>query len=193
MLASKIYILRMLSVEHEATWFSASDCLLSGGGTLQLHSERIPVIFEIYGNDRNLSLAFQGVLFLLYPLVGHLTDVYLTRYRSLKLSYGILIFTACAAVVYSGIDLAASIIWKIVIFHEMTWYSHRSNNPNLVYHKKALLTFRKKDWIHLRTSTKCSSTDCFHKVPEHRSAFTYWEEDIPRRIDLGKNVLHSWR
>ena len=66
---------------------------------------------------RNIFLAFQGVLFLLYPLVGHLTDVYLTRYRSLILSYGILIFTACAAVVYSGIDLAASSIWKITIFH----------------------------------------------------------------------------
>ena len=26
-----------------------------------------------------------------------------------------------------------------------------------------------------------------HKVPEHRSAFTYWEEDIPPRIDLGKD------
>ena len=26
-----------------------------------------------------------------------------------------------------------------------------------------------------------------HKVPEHRSAFTYWEENIPSRIDLGKN------
>ena len=26
-----------------------------------------------------------------------------------------------------------------------------------------------------------------HKVPQHRSAFTYWEENIPRRIDLGKN------
>ena len=26
-----------------------------------------------------------------------------------------------------------------------------------------------------------------HKVPEHRSAFTYWEEDIPPRIDLGKH------
>ena len=26
-----------------------------------------------------------------------------------------------------------------------------------------------------------------HKAPQHRSAFTYWEEDIPRRIDLGKN------
>ena len=26
-----------------------------------------------------------------------------------------------------------------------------------------------------------------HKVPERRSAFTYWEEDIPRRIDLAKN------
>ena len=26
-----------------------------------------------------------------------------------------------------------------------------------------------------------------HKCPEKRSAFTYWEEDIPPRIDLGKN------
>ena len=26
-----------------------------------------------------------------------------------------------------------------------------------------------------------------HKVPEHRSAFTYWEEDSPRRIDLAKS------
>ena len=75
------------------------------------------LLFSRSINDRNLFLAFQGVLFLLYPLVGHLTDVYLTRYRSLILSYGILIFTACAAVVYSGIDLAASSIWKIVIFH----------------------------------------------------------------------------
>ena len=25
-----------------------------------------------------------------------------------------------------------------------------------------------------------------HKIPENRSAFTFWEEDIPRRIDLGK-------
>ena len=26
-----------------------------------------------------------------------------------------------------------------------------------------------------------------HKCPERRSAFTYWEEDIPHRIDLGKS------
>ena len=26
-----------------------------------------------------------------------------------------------------------------------------------------------------------------HKCPENRSAFTYWEEDIPPRIDLGKH------
>ena len=26
-----------------------------------------------------------------------------------------------------------------------------------------------------------------HKCPENRSAFTYWEDDIPSRIDLGKN------
>ena len=80
-------------------------------------TEKEYLLFLKYINDGNICLAFQGVLFLLYPLVGHLTDVYLTRYRSLILSYGILIFTACAAVVYSGIDLAASIIWKIGIFH----------------------------------------------------------------------------
>ena len=27
----------------------------------------------------------------------------------------------------------------------------------------------------------------YHTCPENRSAFTYWEEDIPPRIDLGKN------
>ena len=27
---------------------------------------------------------FQGLMFLVYPLLGHLTDVYLTRYRTLK-------------------------------------------------------------------------------------------------------------
>ena len=26
-----------------------------------------------------------------------------------------------------------------------------------------------------------------HKCPENRSAFTYWEDDIPSRINLGKN------
>ena len=26
-----------------------------------------------------------------------------------------------------------------------------------------------------------------HKVPVHRSAFTYWEEDVPSGLDLGKN------
>ena len=26
-----------------------------------------------------------------------------------------------------------------------------------------------------------------HKYPQRRSAFTYWEEDYPSRIDLGKD------
>ena len=30
-----------------------------------------------------------------------------------------------------------------------------------------------------------------HKVPEHRSAFTYWEEDVPRRIDLGRTSMED--
>ena len=32
-----------------------------------------------------------------------------------------------------------------------------------------------------------------HKCPEHRSAFTYWEEDIPPRMTLGRKVWWSVR
>ena len=42
-------------------------------------------------------LSILGLLFLLYPLMGHLTDVYLTRYRSLKWSFGFLILAAFTA------------------------------------------------------------------------------------------------
>ena len=34
---ARLHTTNILSVQHEATWFSASNCLLSGGGTLQLN------------------------------------------------------------------------------------------------------------------------------------------------------------
>ena len=243
------------------------------------------LLFSKYINEGNICLAFQGVLFLLYPLVGHLTDVYLTRYRSLILSYGILIFTACAAVVYSGIDLAASSIWKITIFHHektavvwiiifivysvglglfeanaiqfgldqlleaptpkliafIHWYYWAQNVGSLAFFyvtESGLIISKDIDLMTNATISQalykqlsssvvipqligmtiiltgvlikiCTTKKHFyiqktglnplkniykvlkyswkHKVPEHRSAFTYWEEDIPHRIDLGKN------
>ena len=57
-----------------------------------------------------------GLLFLLYPLVGHLTDVYLTRYRSLKWSFGFLILTACMGAICVSIVIAISIIGKFRVF-----------------------------------------------------------------------------
>ena len=35
-------------------------------------------------SSRMIILCFQGLMFLVYPLLGHLADVYLTRYRTLK-------------------------------------------------------------------------------------------------------------
>ena len=58
-----------------------------------------------------------GLLFLLYPLVGHLTDVYLTRYRSLKWSFGIIMCLAYIIVTYVGFFVAATSIWKFKISH----------------------------------------------------------------------------
>ena len=56
-----------------------------------------------------------GLLFLLYPLMGHLTDVYLTRYRSLKWSFGFLILVAFTGAIYDGVLIPISIVVKFVI------------------------------------------------------------------------------
>ena len=47
--------------------------------------------------------------------MGHLTDVYLSRYRSLKWSFGFLILAACMSVIYIGILFPISIIESILI------------------------------------------------------------------------------
>ena len=226
--------------------------------------------------SRITGLTAQGLLFLLYPLLGHLTDVYLTRYRSLKVSYGLIIFGICATIVWTGIDVAASIIWNFQMFHHkqsiVIWIVciivivvgiglFQANSiqfgldqlleaptPKLIafihwyywaQNVSALAVF----YIYISTiifsafETNCNKVICRtlsiallimavtvftvilvkicnakkhmyiqkaghnpfkniykvlkyswkHKVPEHRSAFTYWEEDIPHRIDLGKN------
>ena len=232
-------------------------------------------------------LIILGLLFLLYPLVGHLTDVYLTRYRSLKWSFGFLILAIGMGAIYAGFLIAVSIIKKMHVFQSrhaymyvvtiiiflvytvgqglfqanaiqfgldqlleaptpklisfIHWYYWAQNVGSLAifyvvassvlildvtdektngtiskllngndyttvfvcfliavtivvtavlikfhitkkhfYIQKAGLNPFKNIYKVLKYSWK-------HKVPEHRSAFTYWEEDIPRRIDLGKN------
>ena len=66
------------------------------------------LLFKSNLSDRTVSLTGIGLMFLLYPLVGHLTDVYLTRYRSLKWSFTILILAACLCVFSEGIHIAPS-------------------------------------------------------------------------------------
>ena len=231
------------------------------------------------------ALAGQGVLFLFYPLLGHLTDVYLTRYGSLKWSFVILSVTVCSVIVYGGIDLAVSSIWKLAVFHHkqtiviwiiffisyniglglfqanaiqfgleqlleaptpkliafIHWYYWAQNVGSLVLFyvlgsgivisrdievitngsisranfkhldksvtillsivptvfltatlimvcaKKKHLYTHKAGLNPFKNIYKVLKYSWKHKVPQHRSAFTYWEEDIPRRIDLGKN------
>ena len=242
------------------------------------------MLFSTDLNDRILLYVIQGLLFLLYPLVGHLTDVYLTRYRSLKLSFGILILAALLIILYIGIDTGATSIWKLNIFHErptvavwivifllyiiglelfqanaiqfgldqlleaptskliafIHWYYWAQNvgslalfyflnsgfvalneiekltnntinqalNGNLNYTvfvvflitmivifitvfvafctRKKLFYIEKASLNPFKNIYKVLKYSWKHKIPEHRSAFTYWEEDIPRRIDLGK-------
>ena len=239
------------------------------------------LLFKSNMSDRIVFLTGMGLMFLLYPLVGHLTDVYLTRYRSLKWSFAILILVACLTIFCEIIYVALSCIWNLSLHNNkgtifvfiglvvytvglslfqansiqfgldqlleaptpkliafIHWYYWAQNVGSLVlfyvmascgfileevslmtngamerlwhgsvynilyfiaitiavtavlikicrtkkhfYIQKAGLNPFKKMYKVLKYSWK-------HNVPEHRSAFTYWEEDIPRRIDLGKN------
>ena len=234
--------------------------------------------------DRVLILTGLGLMFLLYPLVGHLTDVYLTRYHSLKWSFGILIFSGSILTVYKGFTFAALKIWNYTLLNSQAnavavsitllsytiglalfqanaiqfgldqlleaptpkliafiqWYYWAQNVGSLaVFYVGfgSLFILDEVDDITNGTINKlsknethltlifwlisatiavtavlikfCSTKKHFyiqkaglnpfknilkvlkyswkHKVPENRSAFTYWEEDIPRRIDLGKD------
>ena len=229
------------------------------------------------------NIVGQGVLLLVYPLLGHLADVYLTRYRALKSSLIMLTIIGFAGIVYLVIDTVLSITGSTNIFHYMDtgiflvtglaiyiiglglfeaniiqfgldqlleaptpkliafihWYYWAQSVGGLaqfyVYGSAEVadITFFSSDHHNNTTSTilEASLISCIallvtlvnttivvifciskkhfyieraglnpfkniykvlkyswnHKVPEHRSAFTYWEEDIPRRIDLGKD------
>ena len=232
-------------------------------------------------SQRILYIVGQGVLLLVYPLLGHLADVYLTRYRVLKSSLIVVSIIVCAGSVYQDINTIASTFLNSNIFYRsptgvftaialivyiigfglfdaniiqfgldqlleaptpkliafIHWYywsqsvgelalfyvyqcTHNGHMalPISDYHtaKKifnvASFSFAVMLIILLQTTIVvifCISKKHFyiqraglnpfkniykvleyfwkHKVPEHRSAFTYWEEDIPRRIDLGKD------
>ena len=191
------------------------------------------MLFALVLSRRISYLIGIGLLFLLYPLVGHLTDVYLTRYRSLKWSFGILILVACLIIVFLVLIISTSILKNfrnhqteicfIILFFAYTvglalfqanaiqfgldqlleaptpkliafihWYYWAQNVAATVVLIKLCVT-KKHLYIQkvgLNPFMKMYKVLTYfwkHKVPEHRSAFTYWEEDIPRRIDLAKN------
>ena len=230
------------------------------------------------------ALIFQGLMFLVYPLLGHIADVCLNRYRTIKWSFapviggkffafiGLLISIVIAVtkdwnvskspynllllipsigvllsiigaglyesnIIQFGLDqlLEAPTRKLIVFIHWFYWaqnfgsfisfyaswglyfglkytipkkinfkqfvldlYVIEMSIVGLVVCKESitLLLFmlkRKHFYIEraglnpFKNIYKVLKYSWNHKFPEHRSAFTYWEEDIPHRIDLGKN------
>ena len=66
-------------------------------------------------------LSILGLLFLLYPLVGHLTDVYMTRYRSLKWSFVFLILAASMGAIYMGVLIPISIVENVHVLFQPSY------------------------------------------------------------------------
>ena len=217
-------------------------------------------------------LCFQGLMFLVYPLLGHLAEVYLTRYRAMKCGLVILIMgeailILCCVVyittdsqyklvvllfglsgaaltiigtglfeanaiqfgldqlleaptqkliafihwyywsqnvgqllifyVFYGDQLAVSQIYNITKTLLVKQFSSAAISPVIVaitISALVLLCLTKKHFYIQRAGLNPFKNiyhvlkySWNHKVPQRRSAFTYWEEDIPPRIDLGKN------
>ena len=255
------------------------------------------ILFELLNISRNIHLdqyershikiatiAFLGLLFLSYPLLGYIADVCLTRYRTIKCSLIFLIVGCTIVLLTLFVTIIASLIEKTFIDKKINiytklipeglliafittgvglfeanaiqfgldqlleaptqkliafihWYYWNQIAVQLVvmYLKIGLLVIEKgtkslpqyeehviidsgillplfailglaaisclvllhKSKRHLyilraglnpfKNIYKVLKYSWNHKVPQHRSAFTYWEEDIPRRIDLGKN------
>ena len=243
-----------------------------------------PLYFNIEITRSTLNSLFytqcaQGVLYLSYPLLGHLADVYLTRYRVLKCGLVILIGSILYITLYAvsntiayyvfdsdvlengklhvtsvvlpafillivgiglfeanaiqfGLDqlLEAPTPKLIAFIHWYYWAQsvgslisedsftlvwlilsalgnrkrHKIEQPiatgflvllTLIYSATLVLYCVSKKHFYIQRAGlnpfkniyKVLKYSWKHKVPEHRSAFTYWEEDIPGRIDLGKN------
>ena len=252
------------------------------------------IIFELLNVSRNIHLeqyersytkitiiAFLGILFLSYPLLGYIADVCLTRYRTIKCSIIFLIVGCTILLMYliaiiasltlgkspmideniskygiiiPSLSIIAFIITGVGLFEAnaiqfgldqlleaptpkliafIHWYYWTHNAVQLVsmyliigvtviekrptkYEEQLIgnsvtlslvailglaavgsLVLLHKSKRHLyilraglnpfKNIYKVLKYSWNHKVPQHRSAFTYWEEDIPRRIDLGKN------
>ena len=227
-----------------------------------------PALYFVSGISHYLTalifIVIQGLLLLLYPVLGYLADVWFTRYHTLKCSFILLVsisvltfFSICIFIValvemsivsyfiafgailaffsvglfqsnaiQFGLDqLLEAPTRKLIAF--IHWYYWTQNVGHLVLFYLVETFFMMlsgriiSEWllasitlILCALSVACLATfwcskshfyiqrvglspykniykvlQCTwkHKVPERRSAFTYWEEDIPRRIDLGKN------
>ena len=239
------------------------------------------ILYHTAGSrSRFMVLILQGVVYLLYPFLGWLSDVCITRYRSVLFSFIIMIVGSIpmiiAATLYAlthhfafmyiaalsivigvfglglfestaiqfGMDqmleasseqLSTFIHWyywssscgrlaiEYIVIGVLDFYSQCNvQEENLTYgymHRKfqhtisttaimvlgsvqlvcafvglCLFLWSKKHLVIDRTGqhplkliNMVLKYSWKHKVPERRSAFTYWEEDIPRRIDLGKS------
>ena len=251
--------------------------------TLQLTNVR-HLNFQVAGTTNEVRLvtsSLQGVFFLSYPLLGHLADVYLTKYRALKCGLVITIgsilymsvYMVANGIAYAAFDsnvletgkqhvhvagvlipgfitftlglglfeanaiqfgldqLLEAPTTKLIAF--IHWYYWAQSVGQVILYQLMAILFSVGSTLETKTRNKLgrcigigfivpisiitiamlvlysASKKQFliqkagfnpfkniykvlkyswkHKVPEHRSAFTYWEEDIPRRIDLGKN------
>ena len=244
-----------------------------------IHKRYLAFAFET--TSRTLILNGQGVLFLIYPLLGHLADACLTRYRALKLGLTLLIAGELLTFFYTLADILAYTLWKSEFFEHgpittfyvivgilcatgcgffqanviqfgldqlleapttklisfiylyywtqsvcelISYYSligvhtlavnglcnHSEHNRGIadralyavcyivmtiITTMSFLLLCASKNNFYIQRAGVNPFRNIFkvlkytwkHKVPENRSAFTYWEEDIPPRIDLGKH------
>uniref|UniRef100_A0A1X7UPV9 Uncharacterized protein n=1 Tax=Amphimedon queenslandica TaxID=400682 RepID=A0A1X7UPV9_AMPQE len=129
-----------------------------------------------------------------FPFLGLLADVWIGRYKAILIGIvlcfiswiiigiGFIVdsYLASKTVLYSIYSFAcvfqfsASGVSASLVLVSHSFFKHKLENISLI-----------KNPIKLIVRVLCYARK--HKYPENRSALTYWEEEAPSRLDLGKD------
>ena len=108
-----------------------------------------------------------GILFLIYPLLGHLVDVYLTRYHTLKASYMYIILTiqSCATVVYRTVNTISSLVFKYKGAHSPPSFSDHFGAYYTSHCGVGLVwSYRNSVWARSTAGVSHTKTDLIHPL-----------------------------
>ena len=164
--ADKFSILYVVTGICGLGFFEANAIQFGMDQMLEASSEQLADFVHWYSCFVNM-----GPLVHYYFLVASFVYVSHCKIQLHDLSRNLYQYLSFFAIFPAGLQFVISFIWLSFVYPRNQYFNERiqrvSKNPLKIIYKVLQYSYQ-------------------HKYPERRSAFTYWENDIPSRINLGK-------